>query len=507
MLSFGLSTTQVDKTTVQVLVGGAACLLSAAALKQYFFYQCQPEGCTVLTRPGLLGCLPDMWKNFSQNTTHSNLAEYHETDGDTLYLHCGVLQYFMRPLVITRDPRNVEYMLKTSFDNFPKGEAFHDSVHELLGDGIFNADGDLWYKQRKTASQMFTASRFKNHIWRVLQRNCEKVLEILSSNPDPVVDLFNLLNRFTLDSIGEIGFGTSIGSLENPVTPFLRSFDEAQRIVFRRFVLPGWRLFQLFAIGSERDSRFHMRSLREYSKGIVEQLSRSLDTEAGDSFVGLFMKSEPRSSTDFLVDLVLNFLIAGRDTTAQGMSWCLYLLAQHPEVEEKILNELQTVCGEGALDYDHLRELKYLEAVLKESLRLYPSVPLDSKTTLQSDTLPDGTFVPRGTLLVYNSYAMGRSRTIWGSDAAAFRPERWLREDSKTPYENPVFHAGPRECLGKGKRLAIVEMKAMIASLLKHASLRLAVPPENIRPDTAATLGMSSGLPCHVQLRAASKTI
>ena len=76
---------------------------------------------------------------------------------------------------------------------------------------------------------------------RVLQRNCEKVLEILSSNPDPVVDLFNLLNRFTLDSIGEIGFGTSIGSLENPVTPFLRSFDEAQRIVFRRFVLPGWR--------------------------------------------------------------------------------------------------------------------------------------------------------------------------------------------------------------------------------------------------------------------------
>ena len=68
-----------------------------------------------------------------------------------------------------------------------------------------------------------------------------------------------------------------------------------------------------------------MRSLREYSKGIVEQLSRSLDTEAGDSFVGLFMKSEPNSSPDFLVDLVLNFLIAGRDTTAQGMSWCLRL--------------------------------------------------------------------------------------------------------------------------------------------------------------------------------------
>ena len=196
---------------------------------------------------------------------------------------------------------------------------------------------------------------------------------------------------------------------------------------------------------------------------------------------------------------MLNFLIAGRDTTAQGMSWCLYLLTQHPEVEEKILEELQSVCGKAALTYDQLRELKYLEAVFKESLRLYPSVPIDSKTALHADTLPDGTFVPRGTLLCYNSYAMGRSTAIWGSDAADFRPERWLNDDAKTPYENPVFHAGPRECLGK--RLAIIEMKTVIASLLQHARLRLAVPPESVLPDSAATLGMSSGLKCHVQLR------
>ena len=169
------------------------------------------------------------------------MAEYHETEGDTLFLHLGIFQYFMPVMIITRDPRNVEYMLKTKFDNYPKGATFRNSVHELLGDGIFNADGDLWFKQRKTASQMFTANRFKNHIWRVVQKNCQKMLDILSENQEPVVDMFNLLNRFTLDSIGEIGFGTSIGSLENPVSPFLRSFDEAQRIVFRRFVLPGWR--------------------------------------------------------------------------------------------------------------------------------------------------------------------------------------------------------------------------------------------------------------------------
>ena len=211
------------------------------------------------------------------------------------------------------------------------------------------------------------------------------------------------------------------------------------------------------------------------------------------------MKGEPNSPKEFLTDLVLNFLIAGRDTTAQGMSWCLYLVMQHPEVEQKILDEEEAVCKGEALTYEKLKDLKYLEAVLRESLRLYPSVPLDSKTALQADRLPDGTFVPRGTLLLYNSYGMGRSKTIWGPDASDFRPERWLSDELKTPYENPVFHAGPRECLGK--RLALVEMKTVMASLLKHVRLSLAVPPEQVLPDSAATLGMSSGLKCHVELR------
>ncbi|CAE7567648.1 CYP86A1 [Symbiodinium pilosum] len=483
---------------MQVVVGGAAAFLSVVALKQYLSRH-QPKGCVVIREPGLLGCLPKIWQNFAKNTTHSNLVAYHEADGDTIYLHLGILQYFMPPLVITRDPRNVEHMLKTNFENYPKGGTMRNSMHELLGDGIFNADGDLWFKQRKTASQMFTANRFKNHIWRVVHKNCQKVLDFLSTNQEPVVDIFNLLNRFTLDSIGEIGFGTSIGSLENPVSPFLRSFDEAQRIVFRRFVLPGWRLFQLLGLGSESRSRYHMRSLRKYSSNIVEELSQTLHTEAGDSFVGLFMKGEPNSPKEFLTDLVLNFLIAGRDTTAQGMSWCLYLVMQHPEVEQKILDEVEAVCKGEALTYEKLKDLKYLEAVLRESLRLYPSVPLDSKTALQADRLPDGTFVPRGTLLLYNSYGMGRSKTIWGPDASDFRPERWLSDELKTPYENPVFHAGPRECLGK--RLALVEMKTVMASLLKHVRLSLAVPPEQVLPDSAATLGMSSGLKCHVELR------
>jgi len=394
-------------------------------------------------------------------------------------------------------------MGKNSFDNYPKGHLAHVALHELLGQGIFNADGDSWRAQRKVASKMFTTNRFKNHIWRVVENNCGKVLELLEHSQGDTIDVFNLMNRFTLDSIGEIGFGTSIGSLEHPESPFLESFDEGQRIIFRRLLFPVWRLLRLLGVGFEKNGRYHFQRLREYSTTIVQDLKGNLDTTAGDSFVGLFMKSSSKDLAihdEFLADMVLNFLIAGRDTTAQAMSWCLFLLMQHREVEEKLLREVSTICGEEPVQYDQLREFKYLEAVLNESLRLYPSVPIDAKTTANNDILPDGTYIPKGTMLCYATYAMGRSTQIWGDDAQEFRPERWLEmQVPKSAYENPSFHAGPRECLGK--RLAMVEMKAVIISVLRHVKFELAMEPRDVLQDAQMTIGMSSGLRCRIQKR------
>lgn len=491
----------MDKT-LQAVVLGTGCLVASAAALKYYLNERTPKGCAKVRGSGwlgLLGALPEMWKCILKYEAHSELVKYHDDLGNTLDFDFGILQLFLAPMIITRDPQNVKFMLKTQFENFEKGETFHAIGQDVLGDGIFNVDGESWFKQRKTASQMFTANRFKQHIWRVVEKNCNKVISILAEQQEPVIDMFSLLNRFTLDSIGEIGFGADIGSLENPVSPFLKSFDEAQRIIFKRFVLPGWRLFRLLGLGPEAQTRRHMRALRSYSRRIVEDLAEALEKPAGDSFVGLFMKNEPGLHPEFLADLVLNFLIAGRDTTAQALSWCLFLVMQHPAVEERILEEVERVSFGKSLSYDQLSQLSYTEAVLREALRLYPSVPLDSKFVTEAMTLPDGTWVPRGSMVIYNSYAMGRSKQIWGEDAAEFRPERWLNAEPKDPYEYPVFHAGPRECLGK--RLAMVEMKTVLAELLRHASFRLAVPKDQVLPDTSATLGMSSGLKCHYEMR------
>jgi len=417
--------------------------------------------------------------------------------------------------VVTRCPRNVEHIVNSNFANYPKGPFVLRKMSELLGGGIFNADGHDWLHQRKIASKMFTAKLFKEHIWIVVQRNSRKLRDVLlSQEKGRSVDVFNLMNRFTLDTIGEIGFGKCIGSLEDPSSPFLRSFDRAQQIIFHRFCVPFWRVLRFSRTGSERETKRHLDLLDQYSRGVVRELRRSLakegtsktgvvwaDMEARKSFVGLFLedatKRNEELSEDYLRDLVLNFLIAGRDTTAQALSWSIYSLCKNPTAAAMARQEIDEVCGVRGLAYEDIGRLPYLQAVLNETLRLYPSVPMDIKTAAEDDTWPDGTFVSRGTPVIYNIFAMGRDPSIWGEDACVFRPERWLEQKlAPDNYTYPVFNAGPRECLGR--RLAQVEMKACLAALLPHVRFQLAVPDEQITVDAQLTIGMGQGLPCFV---------
>lgn len=405
------------------------------------------------------------------------------------------------PMVLTADPKDVEYCLKTNFANYPKGKFSNDVAGDLLGDGIFNADGESWHAQRKTASKMFTANRFKNHIWKVVEKNAATLVNLLRDaiGKEPI-DLFDLMNRFTLDSIGEIGFGSDIQSLTRPDSPFLESFDKAQAMIPPRVMDPFWKIHRFFQTGHQAGSKKHLHRLRTLCTEIVDKLK----ADPGDSFVGLFISNALESGETFddkfMQDLILNFLIAGRDTTAQALAWSIFSITQNPEVERKLMAEIDKVCGQEPLAYDHLPKLEYTQAVVYEGLRLFPSVPQTGRQCQADDTWPSGTFVPGGSQIWVSSFCMGRNKEVWGEDAAQYRPERWA-EMATFPdsYHFPAFHAGPRECLGK--RLATVEMKVAMVNLFRHFKYRLAVPPEQISPDVTVTIGMHPGLPCYVAER------
>lgn len=203
-----------------------------------------------------------------------------------------------------------------------------------------------------------------------------------------------------------------------------------------------------------------------------------------------------------LRDVVLNFVIAGRDTTATTLSWFTYMAMTHPPVAEKLHRELAAFESDRAreegislipffsdsdgpenqssfaarvaqfaalLTYDGLGKLTYLHACVTETLRLYPAVPQDPKGVAEDDVLPDGTKVKAGGMVTYVPYSMGRMEYNWGPDAGCFRPERWIGEDggfrNASPFKFTAFQAGPRICLGKDS--AYLQMKMALAILFR----------------------------------------
>lgn len=233
---------------------------------------------------------------------------------------------------------------------------------------------------------------------------------------------------------------------------------------------------------------------------------RRADPEADETdLLGRFMKTtneEGRPLTnEELRDAILNFIIAGRDTTAQAMSWMTYLLALNPEVDAKLFKEIQSVdlTGPEETVYEETSKLVYFKAAFYETLRLYPSVPMNQKFALQNDVLPDGTKINAGEYVIWCPYAMGR--TLW-EDPYAFKPERWIDENNSlkrfSQGQWPAFHAGPRVCLGQN--LATLEATITMVAILQKYKLQL-VPGQKVQYQQSLTLPLKYGLKCDIVAR------
>ena len=412
----------------------------------------------------------------------------------------------------TMDPRNVEHVLRLKFSNYPKGPDFHSIFHDLLGNGIFNADDELWRMQRKASSLQLKSQECKSFTCgSIIKSVNNKLLPILNhfSTAREPVDLQDLMLRFTFDTMCIVGFGMDVGCLSQdlPSIPFASAFEHALDCIMFRFFLPPtwWKTLKFLQIGKENGMPASIQAVNRFLDHIVSTRRRELQGDAcpnsNADLLSCFMRLEEHSRDDkFLKDMSINFLLAGRDTSALALSWFFWLVATHPHAEEKIVEEVNQVFGSSAkpsLTRDTLHQLTYLHANLSEVLRLYPLVPIDVKHVMEDDVLPDGNHIKKGHRFIYSTYSMGRMQSIWGSDCTSFRPERWLSEDGTScrqdisPFQYPAFNAGPRTCLGKD--VAYFTMKAVASMLLLHFKVKV-VPGHKVVPKISVTLYMKHGL-------------
>ncbi|CAN6380569.1 unnamed protein product [Urochloa humidicola] len=438
----------------------------------------------------------------------------------------GTVHVHVLGLTVTANPANVEYMLKTNFDNFPKGKTFAALLGDLLGGGIFNVDGDAWRHQRKMASLELGSVAVRSYAYKIIAQEIDAhLMPVLAAAADnaagEIIDLQDVFRRFAFDTICKISFGLDPGCLERemPMSKLADAFDAATRLCAMRGAAASpllWRAKRLLNVGSERELRDAIKLVDELAAAMIRE-RRKLGVAGSHDLLSRFMSSSAAAAAavddddKYLRDIVVSFLLAGRDTVSSALTTLFMLLSKNPAVAAAMRAEAGRNAGgdsSAAVTYEHLKGLHYTHAVLYENMRLFPPVQFDSKFCAAADVLPDGTYVSGGARVMYTPYAMGRMPRIWGADHGEFRPDRWLAGAGgsfvpESLYKYPVFQAGLRVCLGK--ELAITEMKAVAVAVVRAFDVEVigdsgsgacACAPKFV---SGLTASISGGLPVRIR--------
>ncbi|KAJ4959871.1 hypothetical protein NE237_019781 [Protea cynaroides] len=257
--------------------------------------------------------------------------------------------------IVTVDPSNIEYILKTQFNNFPKGQYYRERFSDLLRDGIFNSDDEKWKEQRRAiTSEMHSTSFVEYSLQTARDMVHQKLLKLIEKHvaSGKAVDLQDVLLRFTFDNICMVAFGVDTGCLavHLPDIPFARAFEQATELTLWRFLVPPfvWKTTRFFRVGPERRLEEAVRTVHDFAaKTVADRRIGYLFTDRFDLLSRLMKVPDEQGKaekfSEYLEDFCISLILAGRDTSSVALTWFFWLIYNHPHVETRILDEINAV--------------------------------------------------------------------------------------------------------------------------------------------------------------------
>jgi cytochrome P450 len=405
-------------------------------------------------------------------------------------------------VTVVSDPAAIRHILLDNAANYRKDELQRRVLAPGLGNGLLTAEGEEWRLQRRTLAPLFSP-RHVAGFWPAMVEAAERFARRLARRHESrEVDIALEMTRVTLDVLERTIFTQGLtrdpDALGRAITRYFEALGPVDPLDL--FGMPDW---------IPRIGRWRARPAIRFFEEVVGELignRRALLKQGGEAprdILTLLLEASDPETGKGLTDVevranIVTFIGAGHETTANALTWSVYLLSQAPEARERVEAEIEAVLGERSIEPRDLDALVFTRAVLDEAVRLYPPVPFMSRTPIADDRLGD-LRVPRNSYVAIVPYILHRHRALW-DEPDAFMPERFLPEnkDSIDRYAYLPFGAGPRVCIGAS--FSIQEAMIVLVNLLRAVRLEM-VETHRIRPLHRVTLRSEGGMPMRLKPR------
>jgi cytochrome P450 len=413
----------------------------------------------------------------------------------------GVYKLVLGPskLSVITDIDIVQEILKDRPHKFKRMGKMDEVLKEARVHGVFNAEGEKWKSHRRIVNKGLDV-KHQQQFYPEIIISLERLLNKWNkASVESEYDIQQDLLRFTVDVTTSLAFGYKMNTLEEEGDVIQEHLEKIFPTIFKRInaPIPTWRYFR------SKDDRVFDNAVEEINKFIDELIhdgkkrlaeNPELKIKPANFLESLLVASEEESeiNDEDVRGNLLTILMAGEDTTAHTLAWIIYLLADQPEIQEKLHQEANTVIADEnwLLDYNKHSSLTYTEAVALESMRIKPVAPLLLFEPLEDVEIKGYSF-KKGAMLLIESRYSAMSSDYFG-DPEKFVPERWIKEDEGLcPLGHDTkayipFGAGARFC--PGKNLAMLEMKIVLSMLMKHFKVEITTPKEDVKEVMAFTM-------------------
>lgn len=382
---------------------------------------------------------------------------YFDQFGDSFSLQIGRSKH----LILSRDNEIAQHILQKNQRNYHKSKFQSVYLSKYLGKGLLTVDGDFWLKQRRLIQPAFHKQKMNQLVENM---NETIVSELKELEEEKYIDLFPVMSQLAFNVVAKSLFHLSIS--EEKLNRIKYIIEEVQNFLIKEIRLPhkAW----WFSVSGQVAKHLE---LAEENNRIIQEIidERTTSGEPVNDLLQLLLETRYEDtgegmSVKQLIDEIKILFIAGHETSANALTFTLYLLGRNPEIQQKVLDEILEIEAQTENVTEQLQKMTYLNAVINEAMRLYPPAWITDRQNVEDDTI--GSYhLKKGTLIGVSFYELHRNPKYW-ENPEEFIPERFLGEQKKhsMQYFYP-FGAGPRMCIGAG--FAIYEMCLTVAHVVK----------------------------------------